>query len=435
MILILFISDSANRCGVLSAQCTFLTWTCGTTDRFPSLPGTVACALPSRRICSRSTRYPHGMNIAASPTIFPVLCTTMLRFRACKLSLGCRMLDPNRNRPLWSLHRDWWVNFAASNLDAGCVADDRIALPPKSDTNSFAPIPNPWVSRMAMCPYISSGPSTKTRKLNTSDSLPSARPPISQYSDVSVPSAAIFHWKSNVRWSVRDAAHAPATFTHRIAVDGIPSSSASNRIFFMATIWPVLRFLPLYTTPYVPKVPINRKENASTDVRDSPFFYVRPTYLRQFFRFSENLPFCRIIWFHYLFVRHWEQLAPNRMPNWTNYAVRQIEILRLYWNVSVGMKDATKLLVLFFRCWQIVQVLKLPQSRTHSAIEIDGQKNATTPIARNTKSHGTNERRRWKIVGDKHSGSLLVSWFLNVRSVCEASVSLPLFLKRRQSNW
>lgn len=40
--------------------------------------------------------------------------------------------------------------------------------------------------------------------------------------------------------------------THLIAVDGIPSSSASNRIFFMATIWPVWRFLPLYTTPYVP---------------------------------------------------------------------------------------------------------------------------------------------------------------------------------------
>lgn len=32
---------------------------------------------------------------------------------------------------------------------------------------------------------------------------------------------------------------------HRIAVDGMPSSSASSRIFFIATIWPVERFFPL----------------------------------------------------------------------------------------------------------------------------------------------------------------------------------------------
>lgn len=37
-----------------------------------------------------------------------------------------------------------------------------------------------------------------------------------------------------------------------IAVDGIPSSSLSRRIFFIATICPVILFRPLYTTPYVP---------------------------------------------------------------------------------------------------------------------------------------------------------------------------------------
>ena len=38
----------------------------------------------------------------------------------------------------------------------------------------------------------------------------------------------------------------------RIAVLGIPSSSASRRIFFNAMISPVTRSFALYTTPYVP---------------------------------------------------------------------------------------------------------------------------------------------------------------------------------------
>lgn len=38
-----------------------------------------------------------------------------------------------------------------------------------------------------------------------------------------------------------------------IAVDGTPSSSLSNRIFFKATSAPVFLFFPLYTTPYVPE--------------------------------------------------------------------------------------------------------------------------------------------------------------------------------------
>eukprot|EP01033_Poteriospumella_lacustris_P009764 gene9763-gene10586 len=38
----------------------------------------------------------------------------------------------------------------------------------------------------------------------------------------------------------------------RIAVDGMPSSSASRRIRFRAIILPDLRSLALYTTPYVP---------------------------------------------------------------------------------------------------------------------------------------------------------------------------------------
>ena len=37
-----------------------------------------------------------------------------------------------------------------------------------------------------------------------------------------------------------------------IAVDGIPSSSASNLIRFKATIFPEFLSLALYTTPYVP---------------------------------------------------------------------------------------------------------------------------------------------------------------------------------------
>ena len=37
-----------------------------------------------------------------------------------------------------------------------------------------------------------------------------------------------------------------------IAVEGIPSSSASSRILFKATISSVTLFFALYTTPYVP---------------------------------------------------------------------------------------------------------------------------------------------------------------------------------------
>jgi len=37
-----------------------------------------------------------------------------------------------------------------------------------------------------------------------------------------------------------------------MAVLGTPSSSASSRIFFSATIWFVLTSRALYTTPYVP---------------------------------------------------------------------------------------------------------------------------------------------------------------------------------------
>jgi hypothetical protein len=38
----------------------------------------------------------------------------------------------------------------------------------------------------------------------------------------------------------------------RMAVDGIPSSSASNRMRFKAIIVSEMRSLALYTTPYVP---------------------------------------------------------------------------------------------------------------------------------------------------------------------------------------
>lgn len=79
---------------------------------------------------------------------------------------------------------------------------------------------------------------------------------------------------------------------YRIAVDGMPSSSASNRIFFIATIWPVKRFLPLYTTPYVPnlRVKIHTQNNRQVlhflmleFVR--MVIFIRMAYLRRFSQF------------------------------------------------------------------------------------------------------------------------------------------------------
>lgn len=53
-----------------------------------------------------------------------------------------------------------------------------------------------------------------------------------------IPYLTIFGWRSSFNREIS-----------RIAVLGTPSSSLSNLIFFMATTWPVVLCLPLYTTP------------------------------------------------------------------------------------------------------------------------------------------------------------------------------------------